>query len=186
MFIYINEVNLLRVNNILHENLIPDIELDYYIPITIEFKANDCPTKDFYYYRIINEDFSFVEFKINSKLKKIYSIVLVSINGIKKYSLNQSDISDIPLACGNPIINTDIWNETTIITQESNFIIMYNGEKLFIYPKDISLVKNRIAMHSVELLISGNKEIIGLIFFNIPNENRQEFEECINSRKATS
>ncbi len=50
------------IERIVKEKIISEVELDYYIPITVEYRENDLPTKEMYYYRILNNKSSFIEF----------------------------------------------------------------------------------------------------------------------------
>ncbi|EIT5122350.1 hypothetical protein L2I82_002629, partial [Enterococcus faecalis] len=62
-----------------------DMEVDYYVPITVSFSENDDKYSlgEFYYYRFVNEHESFVELKINSVTQKIVEVVLTAINDIE-------------------------------------------------------------------------------------------------------
>lgn len=170
----------MKIKCIAHERVIPDIELNYYIPITIEYKSNDYPTKELYYYRILNDDSSFIEFKVNSESKKIFSIILVSINGISKYSDIQTDFRNIPTEEGNPIICSEIWNNCTTLTTKSNFSIMYNGSELFLLPENKNVVAKKICMSNIELLVNKDMKVIGCIFVDIPINKKYVLEECVN------
>jgi len=171
----------MQIQSILHENVNSEIELDFYVPVTVEFKENDNPTKELLYFRMLNERFSFVEFKVNSESRKIYSIIVVSINEIEKsLDMEKTDFSNIPFEKGNPTIDIDFWRDTTVKTAKSNFITMYNTNDLFILPEDKTLVTKRILMSNLELLVNDEKEIIGIIFFGLPNENKKDFEDCID------
>ncbi|XIO29032.1 hypothetical protein N8C21_08855 [Enterococcus faecium] len=66
-----------------------DIEVDYYVPITVSFPENDDKYNlgEFYYYRFVNEYESFVEIKINSVTQKIVEVVFTSINDIEDSNL---------------------------------------------------------------------------------------------------
>lgn len=59
------------------------IEIDYYVPVSISFPENDLEEEGLYYYRFINKEYSFIEFKINSVSKKIVNVTVTSINDIQ-------------------------------------------------------------------------------------------------------
>lgn len=170
----------MKIEHILHEKLISEIKLDYYVPITIEYKTNDYPTKELYYYRVLNNASSFIEFKVNSESKKIYSIILVSINDMKKYSEDETDFRNLPSEEGNPVIYSEIWNDSTILTTKNNFDIMYNGSELFLLPENKNFVVKKICMPNIELLVNKNMDVIGCIFVDIPTNKKSELEESIN------
>ncbi len=60
-----------------------EMEIDYYVPVSISFKENDLEEEGLYYYRFINKEYSFIEFKINSVSKKIVNVTVTSINDIQ-------------------------------------------------------------------------------------------------------
>ncbi|MBC1990998.1 hypothetical protein HCJ33_13640, partial [Listeria seeligeri] len=78
-----------------------DIEVDYYVPITVSFSENDDKYSlgEFYYYRFVNEHESFVEIKINSVTQKIVEVVFTSINDIEDSNLFIGEYAD-----QNPVI----------------------------------------------------------------------------------
>ncbi|MGA3375645.1 hypothetical protein [Lactiplantibacillus pentosus] len=51
-----------------------EMEIDNYVPVSISFPENDLEAEGLYYYRFINKEYSFVEFKINSVSKKIVNV----------------------------------------------------------------------------------------------------------------
>ncbi|HDT8039568.1 TPA: hypothetical protein RD651_002885, partial [Enterococcus faecalis] len=92
-----------------------DMEVDYYVPITVSFSENDDKYSlgEFYYYRFVNEHESFVELKINSVTQKIVEVVLTAINDIEESNLFIDEYTE-----KNPVIQTDIFNGNSIITKE--------------------------------------------------------------------
>ncbi len=55
----------MKIEKILDEDIMSEIELDYYTPISIEYRENDVEGEELFYYRLLNKDSSFIEFKIN-------------------------------------------------------------------------------------------------------------------------
>ncbi|HCU0850033.1 TPA: hypothetical protein OUG10_002792 [Listeria monocytogenes] len=66
-----------------------ELEIDYYVPITITFPENADKYRlgEFYYFLFINEHDSLVEVKINAITQKIVELVVVSINDIEDSNL---------------------------------------------------------------------------------------------------
>ena len=52
---------MIRIKQILNEDVIFELETDFYNPIKIEFPSNDIPIEEMYYYRIFNKKYSFLE-----------------------------------------------------------------------------------------------------------------------------
>ncbi|MEN0964006.1 hypothetical protein AAHQ84_14245 [Listeria monocytogenes] len=66
-----------------------ELEIDYYVPITITFPENADKYRlgELYYFLFINEHDSLVEVKINAITQKIVELVVVSINDIEDSNL---------------------------------------------------------------------------------------------------
>lgn len=172
----------MQVTEVINENVKSRIELDYYVPITVEYIQNYYPGNSIYYYRIMTEESSFIEFTIDGKSNRIYRITLVSINSIKLYSKEKIDFSQLPHCKGNPVINKDIWQNEEIITSKVNFLTFYNEENLYILPNNKESVTTVVCMPNVDLLLNNNNEIVGCIFNNLPHKNKIDFEEGIKKR----
>lgn len=84
---------MLKLKEILKEEIQSYLETDFYVPVTVEYPLNDITSKELFYYRIFNKKSSFIEIKVNSESKKIFGITIVSINNIECYSKERADFS---------------------------------------------------------------------------------------------
>lgn len=155
-----------------------DIEVDYYVPITVSFPENDDKYSlgEFYYYRFINEHESFVEIKINSVTQKIVEVVFTSINDIKDYNLFIGEYAE-----KNPVIQTDIFDGNSITTKESGFKIFREHKKIY-FKLDEEKIDSVVKMSNhVSLFLNEDSEIIGLEFSNFSDNEWAELNESIKS-----
>ncbi|MFC6652405.1 hypothetical protein [Paenibacillus rhizoplanae] len=159
---------MLKLQGISQDEIKSYLETDFYVPITVEFPLNDIPSKELFYYRIFNNKSSFIEVKVNSESKKIFSITIVSINDIEYSSKELTNFSDIPKCIGNPIIDIDVWNGKKIIDSKDNFTVMYGDNKLFFLLERIEQITRRLVLPNIELLLNTSDEIVGYIFYDIP------------------
>ena len=172
---------MLKVEKIINEDLEAILETDFYIPIKVELSSNDIPLEELYYYRLINEDASFIEIKVNSKNKKIYEITVVSINRMSNFNKEKVDFSKLPLENGNPEIDTKIWESKTVLDEHDNTEYIYDNGNLYVLPSDEKKVISKLELPNVILLLDINKFIIGYVFVNIPEKKRKEMLEGINA-----
>lgn len=172
---------MLKIENIISEDIKSSLETDYYIPIKVEFPSNDIALEELYYYRLFNEDASFVEVKVNSKNRKIYEITVVSINKMSNYNKEKFDLLQIPLIKGNPEIDTTIWDSKTILDEHDNTAFFYNDGNLYILPVNTEKVISKLELPNVVLLLNINNFIIGYVFENIPEIKRKEMLDGINA-----
>ncbi|EHD1705083.1 hypothetical protein JR567_002884 [Listeria monocytogenes] len=161
------------------DKLVKDnIEVDYYVPITVSFSENDDKYSlgEFYYYRFVNEHESFVEIKINSVTWKIVEVVFTSINDIEDSNLSIEEYIE-----KNPVIQTDIFEKNSTITKESGFKISREHKKIYFKldeEKIDSVVK--MSLH-VSLFLNEDSEIIGLEFSSFSGNEWAELNESIES-----
>ena len=155
-----------------------DIEVDYYVPITVSFSENDDKYSlgEFYYYRFVNEHESFVEIKINSVTQKIVEVVFTSINDIEDSNLFIGEYTE-----KNPVLQTDIFDENSIITKESGFKISREHKKLY-FKLDKEKIDSVVKMSNhVSLFLNEDSEIIGLDFSSFSDNEWAELNESIKS-----
>lgn len=155
-----------------------DLEVDYYVPITVSFSENDDKYRlgKFYYYRFVNEHESFVEIKINSVTQKIVEVVFTSINDIEDSSLFVVEYTE-----KNPVIQTDIFDENSIITKESMFKIFREHKKIY-FKLDDQKIDSVVKMSShVSLFLNEDSEIIGMEFSSFSDNEWTELNESIKS-----
>ncbi|MGC2931228.1 hypothetical protein [Enterococcus faecalis] len=155
-----------------------DMEVDYYVPITVSFSENDDKYSlgEFYYYRFVNEHESFVEFKINSVTQKIVEVVLTAINDIEESNLFIDQYTE-----KNPVIQTDIFNENSIITKESGFKISREYKRLY-FKLDKEKIDSVVKMSNhVSLFLNEDSEIVGLEFSSFSDNEWAELSESIQS-----
>ncbi|WP_339223345.1 hypothetical protein [Paenibacillus sp. FSL H8-0332] len=177
---------MLKLQGISQDEIKSYLETDFYVPITVEFPLNDIPSKELFYYRIFNNKSSFIEVKVNSESKKIFSITIVSINDIEYSSKELTNFSDIPKCIGNPIIDIDVWNDKKIIDSKDNFTVMYGDNKLFFLLERIEQITRRLVLPNIELLLNTSDEIVGYIFYDIPVDKRKDLEEGIVASTNTA
>lgn len=177
---------MLKLQGISQDEIKSYLETDFYVPITVEFPLNDIPSKELFYYRIFNNKSSFIEVKVNSESKKIFSITIVSINDIEYSSKELTNFSDIPKCIGNPIIDIDVWNGKKIIDSKDNFTVMYGDNKLFFLLERIEQITQRLVLPNIELLLNTSDEIVGYIFYDIPVDKRKDLEEGIVASTNTA
>lgn len=155
-----------------------DIEVDYYVPITVSFSENDDKYSlgEFYYYRFVNEHESFVEIKINSVTQKIVEVVFTAINDIEDSNLFIREYAE-----KNPVIQTDIFDGNSIITKESGFKISREHKKLY-FTLDKEKIDSVVKMSNhISLFLNEDSEIIGLEFSSFSDNEWAELNESIQS-----
>ncbi|MBC1377580.1 hypothetical protein HB830_01495 [Listeria innocua] len=155
-----------------------EVEVDYYVPVTVSFSENDDKygLGEFYYYRFVNEHESFVEIKINSVTRKVVEVVFTSINDIEDSNLTIEEYTE-----KNPVIQIDIFEENSIITKESVFKI-FRGDKKIYFKLDEENVDSIVKMSShVSLFLNEDSEIIGLDFSRFSDNEWAELNESIKS-----
>ncbi|MFP4978677.1 hypothetical protein ACE6ED_24945 [Paenibacillus sp. CN-4] len=177
---------MLKLQGISQDEIKSYLETDFYVPITVEFPLNDISGKELIYYRILNNKSSFIEVKVNSESKKIFSITIVSINDIEYYSKELTNFSDIPKFAGNPIIDIDVWNGKKIIDSKDDFTVMYGDNKLFFLLERIEQITQRLVLPNIELLLNKSDEIVGYIFYDIPVNKRKDLEDGIVASTNTA
>ncbi|WP_017687497.1 hypothetical protein [Paenibacillus sp. PAMC 26794] len=177
---------MLKLKEILKEEIQSYLETDFYVPVTVEYPLNDITSKELFYYRIFNKKSSFIEIKVNSESKKIFGITIVSINNIECYSKERTDFSSIPKCIGNPIIDINLWKSKKIIDSKDDFTVMYGDDKLFLLLEESCQTVKIIVLPNVKLLLNGDNEIVGYIFYDIPKNKRKDLEEGIIASTNTA
>ncbi|WP_088816162.1 MULTISPECIES: hypothetical protein [Listeria] len=155
-----------------------DVEVDYYVPLTISFSENDDKYRlgEFFYYRFVNEHESFVEIKINSVTQKIVEVVFTSINDIEDSNLIVGEYTE-----KNPVIQTNIFDVNSIITKEAAFKILRERKKIY-FKLDEEKIDSVIKMSShVSLFLNEEGEVIGLEFSSFSDDEWTELNESIES-----
>lgn len=161
-----------------YENkLIADVmEVDYYVPITISFPENDDKYNlgEFYYYRFVNKYESFIEVKINSITQKIVEVVFTSINDIKDSNLSIQEYIE-----KNPVVETDIFAENTIITKDADFNIFRENKNLFFKLNEENLDSVVKMSKHLSLFLNVENEIIGMRFSDFSETEWSEINDSI-------
>ncbi|MGA3422912.1 hypothetical protein [Lactiplantibacillus plantarum] len=152
------------------------IEIDYYVPVSISFPENDLEEEGLYYYRFINKEYSFIEFKINSVSKKIVNVTVTSINDIQ----NSDFIFNGSISKANPIINIYEFEYEDVITNNSSFEF-YMGEKKIFFILDDEEISSMIMIsnHFFAFLNSEN-DIVGA---QIANFNDEDWNTLVGNLK---
>lgn len=153
-----------------------DMKIDYYVPITVSFPENDDKHNlgELYYYRFINEHESFIEVKINSITQKIVEVVLTSISDIEDSNLSIEEYEE-----RNPVIETDIFFENTIVTKEADFSIFRTNKNLYFKLNEEKLDSMVKMSKHLSLFLNVENEIIGMEFSDFSETEWSEINDSI-------
>lgn len=164
----------MKINKFEKGSISEKIEVDYYVPVSIEFPDNDRKKEELFYYRFINKNSSFIEVKVNSVTKKIISVTLTLINDIADSELEISNVIE-----KNPIIDTDMFNQNTVITEENDFELYRDSQSIFfkLNKENISSVI-KMSKH-LSLFVNERDQIIGMMFSGFSKEEWLEINESI-------
>ncbi|MBC1522124.1 hypothetical protein HB912_10745 [Listeria aquatica] len=153
-----------------------DMEVDYYVPVTVSFPENDDKHNlgELYYYRFINEHESFIEVKINSITQKIVEVVFTSINDIEDSNFSIEEYEE-----KNPVIETDIFSENTIVTKEADFNIFRGNKNLYFKLNEENLDSIIKMSKHLSLFLNVENKIIGMGFSDFSEEEWSEINDSI-------
>lgn len=171
----------MKIEQVVDEQVKSKLQVDFYVPIKIEFEENDNKKEELFYYRLMNEKSSFVEISVNSATKKIAEIIIVSINDISQ--INESKLrkfNDVGNIEGNPIINMNTFKEEHIVTDNENFEVLRCSQKIYII-KDFNCIQKKLNVSNVEILLDIRNNIIGFIVSGFSTEQWDELNESIES-----
>lgn len=171
----------MKISNFEKGTILDTIEVDYYVPISLEFPINDNKKEELYYYRFINEKSSFIEIKINSETKKITGVTITSINDIVDSEFPISKVSE-----QNPVIETDIFAENTIVTKEADFNIFRDNKNLYFKLSDEKLDSIVKMSKHLSILLNGMHEIIGMKFSGFSETEWSEINDSIEDSISLS
>lgn len=152
----------MKIEKILVEEVIGNTDVDFYVPISIEFPCNydKYGISDVCYYRYMNSESSFIEVVINRKEKKIMRVVIVSINNkVEKMEedlflkLMQESVA------GNPEICMECFSESNIITEETKISFKCFEKQIFVLFNE--KIKEGIFMDDLFILLGEGKNIVG-------------------------
>lgn len=165
---------MIKILNVLNEAVTTNLEVNYYVPITIEFACNDNLVDDIVYVELINSCNELIELKINKKTCKLLAIILViakNINPLNKNNeyLLEEEIKDY----GNIIFETDESSKNNYYKYKSDFIMDYKLNKIIIY-NPIASKQVKIKMGDVIILIDENNFFSGFIIENLTHYDLKE------------
>jgi|GEM_PF-2337252 len=166
----------MRIENIVYENVKANKEIDFYVPVRIDYKDNY--EKVLFYYRLLNQKFSFIEFSIGSITRKIASITIISINDIVEVDKEVVEKLDIVGELGNPRIDRALFEQEHIITDNVNFKIMLHEKKIY-FICNSELIKNKITMENFDIILNYKNDIVGYIFNGFTEKEWNEINESI-------
>lgn len=166
----------MKIQQLLLQNVIGEKEVDFYVPVKIDFKDNDEKDKELFYYRMFNPKSSFVEVSINSATNKIVNITLVSVNNVEEMT---NVCLSYPKEEGNPIIDMDIFKEVHIVTDNVNFNIYRHDKKIYVL-QETTTVSKQVKMGVVSLLSDEQNNIIGFVFEDFSDDEWKEVNESID------
>ncbi|GHV57536.1 hypothetical protein AGMMS49579_23550 [Spirochaetia bacterium] len=173
---------MLKIENIVQESIDTKLELDYYTPVSVIFLNNGDNIPGKFYYRYINENYSFIEIAINSLNGKIINVITISINDIDELTKKQSTELDMPVQYGNPILNLDDFiEEPFYISYNCNYKFLKANNNL--YFTDINnKVERRIRFRHLDLLLNSLNDIIGFCFRGFENRKWNEINKNIKCK----
>jgi len=169
----------MKIKQLLLQKIIGEKEVDFYVPIKINFKENDKKDKELFYYRMFNPKSSFVEVSINSVTNKIVNVSLVSVNDVKEVE-DERVFLNVPSEDGNPIIDMDIFNDNHIVTENVYFNIFKHNKKVYVLQESATICK-QLRMDVVNLLLDEQNNIIGFVFGDFSDDEWEEVTESIDS-----
>lgn len=153
---------MLKIKEILKQQVSSTCEVDFYVPVSVKFPENDDGISELLHYRLMNEDASFIELSICATTGKFAELALVSANAVKDA---RRDIENaFPKAeTGNPIVSM----ETGVKTPDAAVYVDFT-----LYQKDRNLyalwgqgrITRQIALGSVNLLVDAQNDLAGIIF----------------------
>lgn len=167
----------MKIKQLLLQNVIGEKEVDFYVPVKIDFKDNDEKDKELFYYRMFNPKSSFVEVSINSVTNKIVNITLVSVNNAKEVA---NVILNYPREEGNPIMDMNIFKQEHIVTDNVNFDVFRQDKKIYVLQESITVCK-QLTMDIVSLLLDEQNNLTGFVFEGFSDDEWKEVNEGIDS-----
>ncbi|AYG39208.1 MULTISPECIES: hypothetical protein [Lactiplantibacillus] len=153
-----------------------EMEIDYYVPVSISFPENDLEAEGLYYYRFINKEYSFVEFKINSVSKKIVNVTVTSINDIQ----NSDFIFNGSIPEANPIINIYEFEYGDVITNNRSFEFYIGEKKIFFILDDEEISAMIMISNHFFALLNRENDIVGA---QIANFNDEDWNALVRNLK---
>lgn len=167
----------MKIKQLLLQNVIGEKEVDFYVPVKIDFKDNDEKDKELFYYRMFNPKSSFVEVSINSVTNKIVNITLVSVNNAKEVA---NVILNYPREEGNPIMDMNIFKQEHIVTDNVIFDVFRQDKKIYVLQESITVCK-QLTMDIVSLLLDEQNNLTGFVFEGFSDDEWKEVNEGIDS-----
>lgn len=167
----------MKIEQLLLQSVICEKEVDFYVPVKIDFKENDEKDKELFYYRMFNSKSSFVEVSINSVTSKIVNITLVSVNNVKEMA---NSCLHYPKEEGNPIMDMNIFKQEHIVTDNVNFDVFRQDKKIYVLQESITVYK-QLKMDVVTLLLDEQNNLIGFVFEGFSDDEWKEVNEGIDS-----
>ena len=168
----------MKIKEILDKNVVGNIEIDYYVPVTVEYENND-NKNGYIYYSTKDGKNSFVEITLNSYSKKITRIIILTIKTIKKIPEKDLKKFEVPCIQGNPIIDNNDDTSYQIIDEAAEFFLFLGEKKLYAVEEKIDIAY-KIKMNPVELLIDPQNNVCGYIFYNFSEDEWRELNEIID------
>ena len=168
----------MKINKIVNGSISCDMEVDFYIPMTIEFPENydKYGISEMIYYRYISKENSMIEITINSQTMRITRFVAVSINDTFKQS-NSHDVffKDCTTIIGNPEIEKVHLDESNTITEYKEISFTYFGRKVLILFDEA--VEHQIDMGGLMILLNSEMKVIGFIIASFSENDWLLFKE---------
>ncbi|MDO4271163.1 MAG: hypothetical protein Q4C72_09620 [Eubacteriales bacterium] len=163
---------MLKIKEILHQQAPNTREVDFYVPVKVEFPENDDGKSELLHYRLMNTDASFLELSVNVATGKFTSITLVSVNAIENAPCTIEDAFP-PMETGNPIVDMETSFEKPVTTAHMD-ISLYWGNRCIYALWGQERAMRQIALGGVRLLIDAQNDLAGVVFHGF---SEAEWEE---------
>lgn len=163
------------INKIVKGSISCDMEVDFYVPITIEFPENydEYGISEMIYYRYISKENSMIEITINSKTMRIVRFVAVSINEPFKRSNNFPTVSTTIV--GNPEIEKPHVDKSNTVTEDKEISFICSDRKILIIFDET--VEYQIDMGRLKVLLNAEMKVIGFIIMAFSENEWLLFKE---------
>lgn len=158
---------MIKILNIINETVIMNLEIDYYVPITIDFTSNNKLFDDIIYVKLLNKLNEIIELKFNEKNHKLLSITLLVANNIHSINKNTEYLfTEKVKHYGNIICELDDSTKNNHYEYKFDFVIEYKLNKIIIY-NPLANKLDKIKMCGVIILIDENQLFSGFIVENL-------------------
>lgn len=168
----------MRIKKIQNDDVNCYMNIDFYVPITIEFLENSDGFSELFYYRFLSQNSSMVEITVNAKTEKITRLIVVSINDVVD-KIDRKRIEEVQTEAliGNPEIDMECFSGSNVATQKSEIEFKYSDRKIFVLLKNGGCSK--IAMGNLTLFMDERMDITGFSVEGFSEEEWNTLKEAV-------